>query len=231
MKVRIKFGKYGELKFIGHLDIMRYFQKMMRRADIDIKYSTGYSPHQIMSFAQPLGLGITSDGEYMDIEVDSTKPSKEMIDLLNTYNVDNIRIYSYRELPDNAKTGMAIIAAADYEVRFRYPEKISFDLKSDWPRFMEREHINVTKTTKSGESEVDLKPLIFDSHVMEDGLFLKLSCGSVVNLKPEVVLGEFYKFMGEELGEFDLLLHRKELYARGDDGELIALEDMGRDIE
>lgn len=56
------------MKFIGHLDTMRYFQKAMRRADIDIAYSTGFSPHQIMSFAAPLGVGITSDGEYLDIE-------------------------------------------------------------------------------------------------------------------------------------------------------------------
>ena len=67
MKVRIKFAKSGVMKFVGHLDMMRYFQKAMRRADIDIKYSEGFSPHQIMSFAAPLGVGITSDGEYLDI--------------------------------------------------------------------------------------------------------------------------------------------------------------------
>ena len=64
MKIRIKFRKWGAMKFIGHLDMMRYFQKAVRRANIDICYSEGYSPHQIMSFAAPLGVGITSDGEY-----------------------------------------------------------------------------------------------------------------------------------------------------------------------
>ena len=64
MRIRIKFRKYGVMRFIGHLDIMRYFQKAMRRANIDIAYSEGFSPHQIMSFAAPLGVGITSDGEY-----------------------------------------------------------------------------------------------------------------------------------------------------------------------
>ena len=67
MKIRIKFRKWGVMKFIGHLDMMRYFQKAVRRAKIDIRYSEGYSPHQIMSFAAPLGVGITSDGEYFDI--------------------------------------------------------------------------------------------------------------------------------------------------------------------
>ena len=63
------------MKFIGHLDMMRYFQKAIRRANIPIAYSGGFSPHQIMSFAAPLGVGITSDGEYLDIEVNSTESS------------------------------------------------------------------------------------------------------------------------------------------------------------
>lgn len=50
MKIRIKFRKYGVMKFVGHLDIMRYFQKAVRRANIDICYSEGFSPHQIMIF-------------------------------------------------------------------------------------------------------------------------------------------------------------------------------------
>ena len=83
MKVRIKFRKQGNMKFIGHLDIMRYFQKVMRRADVDIRYSEGFSPHQIMSFAAPLGVGLTSNGEYMDIEVLSTDDSKTMVRRMN----------------------------------------------------------------------------------------------------------------------------------------------------
>ena len=69
MKARIKFRKNGVMKFIGHLDIMRYFQKAIRRAQIPIAFTGGYSPHMIMSFANPLGVGLTSDGEYFDIEL------------------------------------------------------------------------------------------------------------------------------------------------------------------
>ena len=63
LKVRIKFAKQGAMKFIGHLDIMRYFQKAIKRANIDVAYSEGFSPHMIMSFAAPLGVGVTSTGE------------------------------------------------------------------------------------------------------------------------------------------------------------------------
>ena len=60
MKVRIKFSKEGPVKFVGHLDTMRYFQKAIRRANLPVAFSGGYSPHMIMSFAAPLGVGTES---------------------------------------------------------------------------------------------------------------------------------------------------------------------------
>ena len=79
MKARIKFRKYGVLRFIGHLDVMRYFQTVMRRADIPIAFTGGYSPHMIMSFASPLGIGLTSDGEYLDIELSEPVDSRDAV--------------------------------------------------------------------------------------------------------------------------------------------------------
>lgn len=128
MKIRIKFRKYGVMKFIGHLDMMRYFQKAMRRAEIDIAYSEGFSPHQIMSFAAPLGVGITSDGEYLDIEVHSTRSSIESVKALNDTMVEGVEIVSYRMLPEHAKTAMSIVAAADYNVFYKDKGNCPFTL-------------------------------------------------------------------------------------------------------
>ena len=69
MKIRIKFTKEGSMKFVGHLDLMRYFQKAIRRSRLNVVYTGGFSPHQVITFAQPLGTGLTSIGEYMDIEL------------------------------------------------------------------------------------------------------------------------------------------------------------------
>ena len=98
MKIRIKFAKEGTMKFIGHLDVMRYFQKVMRRADVDIRYSEGFSPHQIMSFASPLGVGMESRGEYVDIEVLSTDSSKEMLRRINGAMTEGVVEYVVSEL-------------------------------------------------------------------------------------------------------------------------------------
>lgn len=100
MKIRIKFRKYGALKFVGHLDMMRYFQKALKRAGIDMKYSEGFNPHMIMSFAAPLGVGITSDGEYFDIEVLSTKSTAESLKVLNEAMVEGVEVTSYVSLPE-----------------------------------------------------------------------------------------------------------------------------------
>ena len=120
------------MKFIGHLDIMRYFQKVMRRADVDIRYSEGFSPHQIMSFAAPLGVGLTSNGEYMDIEVLSTDDSKTMVRRMNETMVEGMEVVSYRQLDDSSKNAMSIVAAADYTLTIFLFSDISEPRLLEW---------------------------------------------------------------------------------------------------
>ena len=129
MKARIKFSKTGSLKFIGHLDVMRYFQKLIRRANIPIAYSEGFSPHQIMSFAMPLGIGDESIAEYVDIELTESVPSTEIIKRLNEVSVDEIQVLSIKEIHEGkAYNAMSSITAAAYEIRFREDADISFDV-------------------------------------------------------------------------------------------------------
>ncbi len=121
MKVRIKFSKQGNLRFVGHLDMMRYFQKAFRRSGLPISYSEGFSPHQIMSFAAPLGMGLEGLGEYFDIRVpDEGTPvgSDEAMERLNQEMAEGLEILSYLAIPDNTGNCMAAVHAADYTVRF-----------------------------------------------------------------------------------------------------------------
>lgn len=238
MKIRIKFRKWGVMKFIGHLDMMRYFQKAVRRANIDIRYSEGYSPHQIMSFAAPLGVGITSDGEYFDIEVDSTHSSKESIATLNEAMVDGVEVVSYVKLPDRAKTAMSIVAAADYLLTYKDGYESPYTA-AEWQNVIDREFVraesfNIVKKTKKSEREVDLKPLVYEIRVEELGgspaIFLKVSTGSVDNIKPELVLASLYERCGLTYNENAIQIHRCEVYARDEQEQLISLDAMGEEI-
>ena len=204
MKARIKFRKYGVLKFIGHLDVMRYFQKVMRRADIPIAFTGGFSPHMIMSFASPLGIGLESDGEYMDIELTDPIESKEAVRRMNEAGVEGIEVVSFRQIAEEKKmTGMTILAVADYLIT---PKKdilpdagsaegsLSHDWKEQFSDFMEQNQIRVMKQTKRSEREVDLRPLIYDWEFRGDSVFVRTAAGSTENLKPDLIIDTFLKY-------------------------------------
>lgn len=239
MKIRIKFRKFGVMKFIGHLDIMRYFQKAMRRADIDICYSEGFSPHQIMSFAAPLGVGITSDGEYLDIEVHSTRSTEESIKALNDTMVEGVEITGYVQLPDQAKTAMSVVAAADYELYFKEgyepPVTVAEFQKGLEEHFIKPDEVLITKQTKKSEKVMDLKQLVYAFEVQEMHLCpvfrLRVSTGSSDNLKPELVLETLFQAMGLDYDANAIQIHRKDVYALGEDGKnYISLGEMGENI-
>ena len=239
MKIRIKFRKWGSTKFIGHLDMLRFFQKAMRRADIDICYSEGFSPHQIMSFAAPLGVGVTSDGEYFDIEVHSTRSTQESLATINATLVDGVEVTGYVKLPDNAKTAMSIVTAADYFLSFKKEEANPFS-KEEWDNKLQETFWNspaftIIKKTKKSEREIDLKPLVYDLRTDEKtgvfGFYICVSTGSVDNIKPELVLASLYEKLGLAYPENAIAIHRLDTYATDEaTGKRISLLDMGMEI-
>lgn len=232
MKLRIKFKKYGPIRFIGHLDVMRFFQKAIRRAGIDVAYSQGFSPHQIMAFAAPLGVGITSNGEYMDIEVHSIVSCQDVQEWLNQASVPGIEVTSVKILPENASNAMASVAAAAYTVRFREGKAPETDLAAILPQFLDKETILVTKETKKSSREVDLKPGIYHLSFEEDTLAMLVDASSGGNIKPIQVVEAILTEAGEKLQENALLVTREEVYARleTEDGpKLVPLDEIGVD--
>ena len=81
--LRATFKKGEALRYTGHLDILRTFVRGMRRADIPFKYSEGFNPHAVMSFALPLGVGTTSDCEIVEIQMKEQIPVEDFIKAVN----------------------------------------------------------------------------------------------------------------------------------------------------
>lgn len=212
MKIRIKFRKYGNLKFIGHLDVQRFFQKAVRRAGIDVAYTTGFSPHQIMSFAAPLGVGLESNGEYMDIEVNTFSNCQDIVTRLNQACVEGIEVLSAVVLPKEAGNAMASVAAAGYTVRFREGREPAFDWQNKITSFYERESIPVTKETKKGTMEIDLKEGLYALELRGSALYMLLNASSVGNIKPQMVIEAFLADYQDTLKENALLITREETY-------------------
>lgn len=237
--LRIKFERTGPVRYIGHLDMMRYFQKAVMRAGIDVRYSEGFNPHQIMSFAYPLGVSMETRGDYLDIDVLSYPDGETIAEQLNGVMAEGIRVISVTALPEGAKNAMASVAAADYlvhlccgnkEMEPAGQEDVISDgemghhiLTDDMLRqFLLQKEIMIKKETGKKTSVEDIRPGIFALELREDHmLFMKLKSGSDGNIKPAAVL-EALSEMFSIAADSDRII-RLEIYGKDEDGALVPL--------
>ena len=229
-KIRIKYVKSGVLKYIGHLDLMRFFQKAFKRAGVDVAYSQGFSPHQLMSFAAPLALGVTSEGEYFDAEFNSLESSEELVRRLNEQMVDGVYVKDVILLPEKAKKAMSIVAASDYLISFNN-EDIKDAVLEKVPYLLEKETIEVFRKTKKNEKVEDIKKGIYKLELNGDKIYMFLATGSEYNLKPESVIEALCKEADVTYNRFDYQIHRVETYYKNANDKLVSLLETGTKIQ
>ena len=247
MKLRIQFTKHGAMKFIGHLDTMRFFQRAIRRSGIDIAYTGGFSPHPIMTFAQPLGVGIESDSEILDIDVNSFdvpvgNPIKfeqqfdddeihtirdHMIKVLSDQMSEGFLIRDIRLLPEKSDNAMASVAAAAYTVILPQDRTKEIDLSEAVERINASEELYVIKKTKKSEMQIDIRPRIYDLNYSDGRVRMCVDASSAGNIKPELVISAMYEIMGADYPEMRLGITRNEIYGRDGNGDLKPLIEFG----
>ena len=232
MKLRIKFSKKGPLRFIGHLDIMRYFQKAIRRSDIDIAYSTGFSPHQIMSFAAPLGVGVESEGEYFDIEANFVTTAEDMITRLNAEMAEGMIITGMRILPDNAKNAMASVKAASYRLNWKEDYSPEYSLSEGVAEFLSREEVLYTKQTAKSVIERNLKEAVYELKAMDERtVYMLVDASSAGNVKPGAVIECLAGFYGKTYDANAIQVTREDTFTDAPNGEsFISLGEVGENF-
>lgn len=195
MKVRIKFAKTGSLRYVGHLDFMRAVQKIIRRSGIEAAFTKGFSPHHIMSFASPLGVGLESVGEYFDLELAYRDPfemdradlsrlnsigleNDELPDVpaaawilgrLNDASPEGVRFLGMKRVGENSSKAMAQVRAADYSVFLTGSALGGRSVPELLSSFLKETEIIVHKVTKKTESDVNIRPLILSLMEVTDG--------------------------------------------------------------
>lgn len=198
------------MKFIGHLDLMKLFQRTIKKSQIPIAYSRGFNPHQQMSFAIPLSLGYESHGEYMDIELSKEISPDEIKTTLNSTMPEGILIKKVRKLDNGEKNCAAALTCGIYEVT---TEKM--DLKNTIDYINASKEIKIEKKTKKGIKEVDIKPYIYDlkdiSTEEECKFEATISTGSVDNLKIDILTKYIYDYNKRDYFDYKIKVLRKEL--------------------
>src|SRR5512136_1215230 len=115
-RLRIKFSRGPELKFISHLDIVRLWQRAFNRAGIEIAYSTGFSPHPRISLAAPLALGVTSEAEFMDIVVIKGVAPHFFVSAVNQQLPPGLTVDKVYPIAPDLPSLQSVVSLADYRV-------------------------------------------------------------------------------------------------------------------
>lgn len=116
MKVRIRFTKLGKIRFLGHRDLARCWERAIRRAELPIAYSEGFSPRPRMHYGLALPTGAESYAEYMDIDLTSDIDLVGLDALLGGGLPDGVDITGVAEVPSNAVALQAIVDRCTWEI-------------------------------------------------------------------------------------------------------------------
>jgi len=215
MIYRLKFEKREEVKYIGHLDMMRTFTRCIKKTNLPIKFSSGFNPRVQIAFALPLAVGVTSESEYMDLELNGEPEAAEVLKELKKVMPEGFKMLTCEKL-DKPKSLMSLVTEAIYEVNVLVNLEDIHDTISKVNEEFNKEKLLVTKQSKNGqEEEVDIKPLIIDYKVEEITynsfcVTVHSFAGSKKNLNPNFIIEVIYNAISKEAVE-DYNIHRKKL--------------------
>lgn len=155
MILRVRFNKKNYLRYIGHLDLMKLFQRNFSRVGIPIKYSEGFNPKPKLSIANPLSLGIESEEEYMDVDLEDKISVEDFIEKMNNALPKDVQIIDGKYL-EKGDSISSLIEWAVYEIRFNILNSID---KNNFEEIIEkwilREAILITRFRKKGRNRIE----------------------------------------------------------------------------
>ena len=206
MIVRAKYSKGEEVKYVGHLDSMRTFIRCIKRTCLPIKYSAGFNPRVQISFALPLGVGVTSESEYFDLELESKMNETLLMGELNSVLPLGFKIREVKFVEDK-KSLMSLVKEAIYEITVEGEFEFSKIVE-----LFEQNEVMLEKESKNKKEvkEFNLKDFILDLKfdATKNQVIVHSTAGSVNNMNPQFIIKAIEKYIGKVE---DYEIHRKDL--------------------
>ena len=205
-KLRVTFAKGEALRYTGHLDILRTFVRGLRRACIPVKYSEGFNPHAVMTFILPMGVGVTSECEIVDITLREQIPVDDFISKVNQNMQPNgIKVLSAKY----TASPMPVICKATYNITVISETEIS---KDEITVALEKSEILTEKKSKKQIKTVNIIEHIFKKDIaLCEGNMLQLqlivSAGNTFNIKPDLAIHGIAS-VADSLNPVSILPHR-----------------------
>ena len=168
-RIRVRFGKEGDLALVGHLDLVRLFDRMIRRAALPIAFTGGFHPGPRISLANALALGATSSGEIVDFELTQPLDVPEFESRLRAQLPVGMPLYEVEEVPLDSPAASRLLTKAEYLLTLTTTGEISSDIWQDWIRqVLASSEIGREKTSKSGKvAVINLRDRLFALELVE----------------------------------------------------------------
>ena len=214
-RIRVWFGKIGEMALVSHLDLVRLFDRVVRRAAIPISFTGGFHPGPRISIANALSLGATSSGEIVDFELTKVIDLERFKQQLTAQLPADLPVYQVEEIPLNAPAATRLLEKAEYLLTFN-SEGIDCQQWQNWieaikqATVMERE-----KTTKSGKKvTINLREQLYELELKTvDKQAVLCYVGSCRNdgtlLQPDHIVEMLERVSGQEISLLNC--HRQRL--------------------
>ena len=222
MRALIRFGKQPRLRFISHLDLQRFFQRAVNRTGLPVAWSQGFNPHPVMSFGSALALGWTSEYEVIDIKLSAPMGRKRTEDAVRAALPEDLPVLEVRMIEDRHPAPMALVKMSDYRVRLEGENARA--VIDQTLAFLERDEVLAVKKTKSGEKQINARPMVVSLEALPDGFEARLMLTERESIKPDLLVALLAEMAGVEPPE--ARIHRVALLGEDAEGELKPLMQL-----
>ncbi len=191
MRMIAAFEKTDQVRHVGHLDLMRTMQRALRRSGLPIRYSQGFNPHVLLSFASPLPVGVGGREELMEIGVEEDIDASVFALRLAPAMPDSMPLLQVRAVDDRHPKLMAALVTAAYEALL--PDTTASRTMADGiGSFLAQGEITALRKTKKGEAFCDIRPMLHELSQLpcENGIYLafRVALTERETLKPSLLL-------------------------------------------
>jgi len=184
MRIQITFSKQGALRYTGHLDLHKLWERAARRAELPLAYSQGFHPQPKMNIAAALPLGFSSRCEVLDMRLERDVPLEGLQEKLQQTLPTGIQVFAIESVDERAPALQTQVASAEYEV-VSTEAGFGSDLKRRIDSVMESESIIRERRGKT----YDLRPLVEElKSLSDDKIFMRLTAKEGATGRPEEVL-------------------------------------------
>lgn len=197
MIYRCKYSKTGEMSYIAHLDTLRIFIRALRRADIPVNYSQGYSPHAKIAFSPALGMGIESLSEIIDVDSDIELAPQYFVEKLNGALPEGLQIDTC-STHEKVEAIPTLLTHSEYA--FFLPDGYDVQRLSEaLERLLDSTEIVIQKKSKKGLLDINVRERIY-SCSLKDGKMIAVLQNSIEGaLKPTEFLEILSQLFGVEM--------------------------------